>query len=229
MALLDESPRWHRILASREFEAPTVQLETTIEDAALESGGARRRLQPLGHELPAGHRCGVPEGAGHPAPWWGLRGPGLQPRRGRVAQPGVRPFPRTRAVRGRDAARGAAEGRLRRRRGEAARAALYLRRARQAEEQELFLSESSRGARLSAARRPSTGRGPPGRARFVDSRPRRLPRTGPRQGGRTRLSRRNFMASVPLGGRSLASSQAVHVAAAVDEAFVARARLRLPG
>ena len=38
VALLDESPRWHRILASREFEAPTVQLETTIEDAALESG-----------------------------------------------------------------------------------------------------------------------------------------------------------------------------------------------
>lgn len=38
VALLDESPRWHRILASREFEAPTVQLETTIEDAALEPG-----------------------------------------------------------------------------------------------------------------------------------------------------------------------------------------------
>ena len=38
VSLLDESPRWHRILASREFEAPTVQLETTIEDAALEPG-----------------------------------------------------------------------------------------------------------------------------------------------------------------------------------------------
>ncbi|MEE2939338.1 MAG: methyltransferase domain-containing protein [Planctomycetota bacterium] len=38
VSLLDESPRWHRILADREFDAPTTRMETTIEDAALEPG-----------------------------------------------------------------------------------------------------------------------------------------------------------------------------------------------
>ncbi|MEC7233255.1 MAG: methyltransferase domain-containing protein [Planctomycetota bacterium] len=36
VALLDESPRWHRVLAGRDFAAPTTRMETTIEDAALE-------------------------------------------------------------------------------------------------------------------------------------------------------------------------------------------------
>lgn len=36
VTLLDESPRWHRILTERELGAPTIRMETSIEDAALE-------------------------------------------------------------------------------------------------------------------------------------------------------------------------------------------------
>lgn len=42
VSLLDESPRWHRILAEREFGAPTTRMETTIEAAVLE---------PAAHDL----------------------------------------------------------------------------------------------------------------------------------------------------------------------------------
>lgn len=36
LTLLDESPRWHRVLADKSFAAPAKRLETTIEDASLE-------------------------------------------------------------------------------------------------------------------------------------------------------------------------------------------------
>lgn len=37
VTLLDESPRWHRVLAERTFAAPTERLETAIEDASLDA------------------------------------------------------------------------------------------------------------------------------------------------------------------------------------------------